>query len=360
MTTFTARTPTDLLALVPVVIGFHPEDSVVLLTFNRPVAGRSDRAEATPDSFQARIDLPVIDHDQRLVAEMLREVVARHRVHVVALVLYTDDAEVATSFVGHLVPDLLTDGVEVIDVLRADGDRFYCVADAADTGVAYDLKSHPLTATGVLQGRVVHESRDAVRDTLIGSDHDDVQAVAREAEAFMDSLAAGGHDPESVPELLGDVARWLQRTIAAHLERPDGLTTADAGRLVVLLALDQVREVAWSDMNRANAVAYVEFLRALIRRTPADLVAGVAGLLGLASWLAGDGALAWCALDRGLASSPDDSLAQHIAALLESATPPSVWAPIPAEQLPIFADLPRNRSGFQSGSPLGSTHGSRR
>ena len=48
-TTLTARGPADLLAAVPVVLGFHPHDSLVMLTFG---------AERT---FHARVDLPPAD-----------------------------------------------------------------------------------------------------------------------------------------------------------------------------------------------------------------------------------------------------------------------------------------------------------
>ena len=42
------------------------------------------------------------------------------------------------------------------------------------------------------------------------------------------------------------------------------------------------------------------------------------GLLAFASWLAGDGALACCALDRCFGADPEDQLAQHVLFLLES------------------------------------------
>lgn len=359
MTTFTARTPADLLALVPVVIGFHPEDSVVLLTFGseRPHQGR---AVASGDSFQARVDLPVVEDEQRAVASMLRGVVAHHNVRVAAVVLYCDDAEVARSFAGLLVPDLLADGVDVIDVLRADGDRYYCVADAEDLGAPYDVGAHPLTTSGLARGRIVHPSRDALRDSLIGADPTEVRAIDAAAHVFVDALIAEGLDADSAPEMLASQGRWLQSTLEEQLDRPDQLGVAEVARFLVLVSFEPLREVAWSGFTRANAAAHVDFLRDLIRRAPEHLEAGVAGLLGLAAWLAGDGALGWCALDRCLAAQPDDELAQHVAALMESATPPSVWAPIAASGLPIFASKAKRRPGSGPASDLGSEDGSRR
>src|SRR5439155_9889737 len=66
--TFTARGPVDLIAVVPYVLGFHPEDSVVLLTFG------------SGEAFHARVDLPADEDEQLAVVDMLASVVDRHRV----------------------------------------------------------------------------------------------------------------------------------------------------------------------------------------------------------------------------------------------------------------------------------------
>jgi hypothetical protein len=48
-TTLTARTPEDVLAVVPVVLGFEPTESLVMLTFG------------SDPPFHARVDLPERD-----------------------------------------------------------------------------------------------------------------------------------------------------------------------------------------------------------------------------------------------------------------------------------------------------------
>ena len=68
-----------------------------------------------------------------------------------------------------------------------------------------------------------------------------------------------------------------------------------------------------------------------MRRLPATHVAGPAAVLAFAAWLAGDGALAWCAVDRCRESEPTHSLASLVAQLLESATPPDTWATLQPE-----------------------------
>ena len=62
-----------------------------------------------------------------------------------------------------------------------------------------------------------------------------------------------------------------------------------------------------------------------MRRCPDDLLPHAAGVLGFAAWLAGDGALAWCAVDRGREVDPDHSLLSLVADLLQGAVPPSAW-----------------------------------
>ncbi|MCW2755010.1 MAG: hypothetical protein JWQ32_2421 [Marmoricola sp.] len=333
MTSFTVRTPVDLLALVPYVIGFHPEDSVVLLTFSedRPL-GPPGRAE----TFHARIDLPVTEHEQRQVARLLRDVVARHRATLIGLLLYTDDVEAAQSFAGLMVGGLVRDCVDIIDVVRVEQDRFYPVDDPEDPGTPYDLRGHQFTAEAVLDGRVVHENRVALADSLVGTDPEDALLVAEAASNLVDHLIEVGHRGAVLaPELAGH-ARWLQERIRMHLDDRARLDPGDAGRLLVLTSFDALREVAWAEMTRTNATVHVELWRDLVRRAPHDLRSGAAGLLAFAAWLAGDGALAWCALDRCFEGDPDDRLGQHVAALVESATPPSVWAPMQTSSLRIF------------------------
>ena len=78
-------------------------------------------------------------------------------------------------------------------------------------------------------------------------------------------------------------------------------------------------------MTRADAPRHVELWSDLVRRAPADLVAPAAALLGFAAWLAGHGALAWCAVDRCEADDPGYRLAGYLAEALAQAVPPSVW-----------------------------------
>jgi hypothetical protein len=324
--TFTARSPVDLVAVVPYVLGFHPSDSVVLLTFG------------PGEAFHARVDLPSDEDDQRDVVTMLADVVTRHGVGRVAVLLYTTDPWVAAAFHDVVVPELVRRDVEVLDVLRVGAGRVHCAREVDDPGTAYDLTTHPFTAEQVVGGAVVESSRDALARTLLCVDEDDALAVAAAAQGA--ERGFDGPPPDvTLQDLCDDLveqARWVQRTIRRQLRSGAPLAPRDAGRLLVLVLGLPLRDVAWSEMTRATATEHVELWRDLVRRCPRHLLAGPACLLAFAAWLAGQGALAWCALDRCAEVDPDYSMADCIAQLLAGAVPPSVWVPIAEEQLPAF------------------------
>lgn len=324
--TFTARSPLDLVAVVPHLLGFHPEDSVVLLTFGGG------------DVFHARIDLPVLEDDQAAVVDVLTEVVGRHGVGRVALLLYTDEPWVAATFHDVAVPRLVRAGVEVLDVLRVAHGRYHRADEIDDPGTTYDLKAHPFTAEQVVRGEVVHANRAELAATLDRIDDADAEAVEAAAARFdvgFEGLVAFVNADRLCREI-ADHARWLQRTIRRHVRRGRPLSADDAGRVLVLVAGIPLRDVAWAEMSREDAQRHVDLWRDLVRRSPRELRPAPACLLAFAAWLSGHGALAWCALDRCVEIDPEYSMAACIAELLERAVPPSVWTPVREDELPVF------------------------
>jgi hypothetical protein len=322
--TFVARSATDLVAIVPVVLGFHPHDSVVVLTF-----GGLHRDQGA--AFHARVDLPLALAEQEEVADLLMGAVGANRVERVAVILYTDDVEVAHSQATLLLGRLLEQGVEVIEVLRVDDGRWHVFPEDGSPGTAYDLEGHPFTAQGVYDGQVVHRDRAELADTLVGTDDEDAVEVALAATRFAELVASTAETG-----VLRTEARWLQRFIRSHLEAP--VAPVDAGRLLVLASIVATRDVAWAEIHRLSSAQHVELWRGLVRRAPRDLLPGACSLLAFAAWQHGDGALAWCAVDRCLEVDPDYSMAHCVAQILTGAVPPSVWEPIGEEDLPVFAE----------------------
>lgn len=322
MTTYTARTPLDLIALVPYLIGFHPEDSVVLLTFG---AG---------EPFHARVDLPDNVAEQEEVGDMLREVCGQHAVPTAVVLVYSDDAEASATMAELLITGLTCDGVDVVDALRVEDAEYFDCVDTTLPGTRYDLSTHPFTASRVYDGKVAHDNRGALADTLVGTDEDDRQAVEQAAARFAErALAAHGLDSirDADGHWMQEQARWLHRMLEEALTSDHTPTPTEAGRLSVLTALAPLRDLVWFTLERDNAVAHVALWRDLVRRAPEDLLPAPAALLGLAAWQAGDGALAWCAVDRCTTVDPDHALAEVVGDLLTRAVPPSAWPQLRAD-----------------------------
>ncbi|MGA9749962.1 MAG: DUF4192 domain-containing protein [Nocardioides sp.] len=342
-----AQTPTDLLAMVPFLLGFHPERSIVLLTLGE--AG-------TP--VHARQDLPAADDLAadvgRLVADLVT-VARRARLRRAALVAYTDAPGLAAAVARPLARALTDAGVDVPVCVRTDGRRWHCLAedDPGDEGgcggacpgegTPYDLARHPLTLEAVVQGRVVMPSRDALRDTLNGDDPDEIARVAVAAERAGDTLMAvcrgpgGESDPVRGRAFMVQEGRWVQHRLSAFLRDRDRLESQEVGRLLVALAAIEVRDVAWALLDHDNAGQHVDLWRDVLRRSPLETQAAPAALLAFAAWLAGDGALAWCAVDRSQEAEPGYSLAGLVAQALAGAVPPHQWQPLGPDALTLFA-----------------------
>ena len=90
--------------------------------------------------------------------------------------------------------------------------------------------------------------------------------------------------------------------------------------------MSTLRDAAWArDAAATTPRRHVELWRDLVRRAPATCAAPGRRLLAFAAWQAGDGALAWCAIDRCRAVDPDYRWPHCVAQALTGAVPPAVW-----------------------------------
>jgi hypothetical protein len=306
-TTLTARGPEDLLAAVPVVLGFRPDESLVMLTFG---------AER---SFHARLDLPA-EPDDAAVAEVVDLLLAPSRQHAVdhvAFVVYTGDAEVAARLAAALVPAFVADGIGVVDVLRAHQGGWCSVpvrAGAEEPPLRpFDDRHHPFSAQAVFEGRVTHASREELRTTLAAD-----PVLRRRWTRCAAALPRPG--PEEAPRVRDLVAGWV-----ASGETPD-----DDGAARVLRAVTQVevRDAALYAVTPETSPDHLRVWAALLRGAAGAQVPEVAAVTAFCAWQSGQGALAWCALDRCFETDEDHRLGRCLAECLVRAVPPTAWAEV--------------------------------
>jgi hypothetical protein len=295
-TKFTARTPEDVLAVAPVVLGFEPRESVVMLTF-----GGSE-------TFHARVDLPPPRKADEAV-ELLLEPAVQHRVTHVVFVVYADEGPAARAVLPRLRDAFGRAGIEVVEVLRAHDGRWFAPGrpGAPAAGVPYDVGGHLFRAQAVVEGIVVHGSR-AELEAVLRPSPDAVEEVARAVR-------------RAVPSPPGEIADLVDLRLEAGR-----FTSVELSRVLLGMLDIPGRDAAWAAISRDVALRHVRLWTDAVQRAPDDLVAAPAAVLGLAAWLAGHGALAWCAVDRCQAVDPDNTLAQLVGDMLTHAVPPSAWA----------------------------------
>lgn len=331
-TVLKARSPEDLLAVVPYRLGFHPHDSVVALTLNGP---------RRRFGFTARLDLPALPNVPD-VARYLIDVLTHHSADEVVLIVYADDDAVAGPLVRTLEQWLDRADVDLVDAYRSDGRRWFCYTCdrpcCPDDGTPYDLSDHPLVAEQVLQGRVALPDREALRSQVAAVSGDRRAAMERafeRAEAELSTvLEAHGLDPAG---FVRAGMAWVRDFIEGWLAAPRPLTDDEVAQLALRVAVVPVRDIAWSMMSRPAAARHRELWEQALPRVIPPYEPAVACLAAFAAWLQGHGALAWCAVERALEADPAYSWADLIVQSLEKAVSPSAWKPVPLEDVERFA-----------------------
>ncbi|HET9420746.1 MAG TPA: DUF4192 domain-containing protein [Nocardioides sp.] len=303
-TSLVASTPEDLLAMVPIVIGFAPSESVVMLTFE------------AAHCFHARVDLPSRADDIADLVEALLEPARRNRVRRVVFVFYADDpGRVARAWRG-LRGGCKQAGIDVLEALRVDGRRWFPLLGGdkrvRELGVPYDISAHRFAAQAVVDGRVTHASRDELA-ALLDADPERAAAVA------------GLVDSRPDPTDLRDEGEWVDGLVRTNTTAGTSPSDAEVARLLRALVHKRLRDAAWSSLTRTGAQRHVDLWLDVLRRTPTPYTPPVATLLGFAAWQNGHGALAWCAVDRCAEVDPDYTLMTYLASALTHALPPSAW-----------------------------------
>ncbi|MFR9802521.1 DUF4192 domain-containing protein [Pseudonocardia sp. RS010] len=306
-----------LLAAVPVLIGFRPRDSLVMIATGGPHSRRV--------GLTLRVDLPPSD-DPELVVALCESAAAA---------LCRDDPEGAAVLVvgggepaapppgepgwppradvaGAATLALLEREIAVhtvawaAEIAAGAAWRCYPLHDCRCAGTLPDPGASVLAATAVARGAVLRDSREDLRKVV------EPTGPERAAGASGRSGASGAADPR----------RLLREALAA----------AAAGRLVVGRRLTSAmasalrrpwfRDEALATCAGPSAAEAEQLWAALARTSPGADAATPAALLAVSALLRGDGALANVALDRALDADPGHRLAGTLRVALDAG-----WGP---------------------------------
>jgi hypothetical protein len=308
--------PTELLAAVPYLLGFHPTSSLVVLLMD----GR--RVVLT-----ARLDLPTSVEDVPGMHATVDRLVASPCVPGatgVVLVGYGNAEQVDTA-VRAATAALATVYVAVQEALRVADGRFYLLTCTEPgccppDGTPFDPTTSIVAATVTAAGIAALPSRNALAAGLAPVTgpvrYAMVEATITAADFMLTMMqgaprnAAGEADtsPDTAlgRQLLNAGRKFLTEAQQSYQARRQ-VDDEHAAMLTLLLELPSVREYA--ARHTTAAPWQIEMWTDLVRRAEPDFTTAPATLLALAALLAGNGALADIAVRRALESDPSDGLA---------------------------------------------------
>ncbi|ASU84856.1 DUF4192 domain-containing protein [Nocardiopsis gilva YIM 90087] len=340
-TTLTIGGPTDVIAAVPYLLGFHPADSIVILGI---------RSGATQVRCLLRCDL----------ADELTAYAAEWADQVAAMLAEADCGSVVAVGYGparHVTPcvDALRAstpavGIPVREALRvADGRYWSYVCDSTECcphdGVAYDVATSAVPATAVVGGLTVWRDRGVIEEFVAAvNGHRRVQMeratvdAERRAERMRQRLLPFGEAALRTTVRCEGV-RVVRAAVDAAL-RGDLIDAPERiAWLGLLLGSIRVRDEAWARIDAAHLDVHVGLWRQVFRHVRTDYSAAPGSLLAFAAWQSGDIALADVVLDRVEEAAPHYTMAALVRRAVRSGMPPEKWEPMTPEWLEEVAPL---------------------
>ncbi|MEU8393662.1 DUF4192 domain-containing protein [Nonomuraea sp. NPDC048892] len=294
----TLRKLADVVALVPYLLGFHPQRSLVALTIEDAAVRGTVRLDLTQDPAE------IAERAGHLV-----DVLSRNRSHRALLIGYGSGAEV-TPMVDAATEALRAAGIGISEAIRVDDGRYWSyvctdVTCCPPEGTPVDLTSSVPAATAVLAGMCALPDRAALAATLDPPqllDQDRVRDITREVCAQAKQRSKQG-------------VRWFwdgaNRVVAAleRVQAGEDLDVETAIWIGVHLTAKPVRDMAMTYVPRYGAETHVRLWTEVTRKVHPTFATAPATLLAFAAMCRGNGALAGIALERALSSSPHNTLA---------------------------------------------------
>jgi len=195
-----------------------------------------------------------------------------------------------------------------------------------------------ITAEFVVAGR---QAPAAGRNELAARLMGDQGPVAAELEGVRDRSALNGSAAERA---------WATHRIDRFDVDGVALSDCDAARLLVALEHLPTRDDALMRITTENADCNRALWTDLTRRAPDEVRTPAATLLAFTSWLGGDGANAWVALDQIPSGNHGYQLAGLVSQALEQAAPPSAWDNTASANIEV-ATTPRLEDGAEQPGP---------
>jgi Domain of unknown function (DUF4192) len=295
--------PAELLGAVPYLLGFHPEESLVVI-------GLDD----TKVLVSARVDLA--DAETPGVLPDLFDAIKRGTATRAVAAIFTDTITPSTALVGFLAEQVERAGLELIDTLLVTGGRWWS-AGCKDP-VCCPAEGRPMPAAPtVLDGAATYAGLSALPNraalaAMFQPKADCPDLSAEIAQRQRDQLGAILDGTHTSHDRSATRALFAAQRAAEAGEMP---TDGEIARYAVALQSYTVRDALWMALDD-DRLEGIELCVNLARRLPSPYNAAPLFLAAWRAWRDGNGALAGIAAERALASDPGYSAADLLLAAL--------------------------------------------
>jgi hypothetical protein len=289
------RTVDDLVGLVPYLIGFPPRDSLVVIVLCE------GRVEVT-----ARVDLAEMAAPDGL-AYLFGRLFSRFPAAETWCLAYSDDEQLAWDVLSGCA--VLCGAIRLARVVHVGSDGWR--ADSPD-GECGSAGVSATAVEAVVMGLPVRRSRAELQALVAGPDDADVDDLF---ELF-----------ERIVTEVDELSRRSQRRLLHRLLRRSGERgRADWVRLAVLVAKPETAVGLLSGLQSEDAAHLVTVWTQVVRHCLVPYLPTPLGLLGMAAWLTGDGAMAAVCLERIGRIDPGGPMADLLGLIIAEVVPPTSW-----------------------------------
>ncbi len=308
--------PSDILGVVPLRIGFHPAESIVVVCLHGP---------RRRDGLVMRLDLPPKGHDVA-VARDLSSKAAHVKATAAVLVCYTEHATKGRGLprqglIGALRQRMTSHGIEVIEALLVHNGRWWsyvcsdpscCPPSGTELPTSLTPAAAHYAAEVVADGGAVLTSRAELERSICPprnpvADEARRQALERAGEWVVDTIAAGG-----AVALCDETVLLMETFVRRWAGGSRELTHDEAARVVLGLSLKSARDEAATLLLDADSDVLLALLCALARHADLPDAAPVCTVLAWVAYADGHGALANVAVERALEADPGYDMARLI------------------------------------------------
>lgn len=319
------KTPADLVSAVPFLIGYHPENSLVV------IAVKEDALE-----MAMRVDMPNTETPEGAFDLLASHLVKQEAIGALAIA-YSDDRENNERVLREMGQAIEKTDIQVRELLEVFNGKFRSVicSDESCCPVSGndlpDFKSAQITAEQVANGKPLPFETS---DDLVASLSSNELATDKDFHDLVNSIIKAGNAINK-----GEFPNEYQRKGAEALNEMQLLFSLESeisnelkARVIAGVQDIQVRDFALGIFNDSEMGK--NFYLSLFKSAPKELAHPLASLASAYAYESGEGALAQRLLDKAIEADPEYSLSKLLRRVFSSGWPPSGFAQLRAELHP--------------------------